>query len=153
VERFKKGNNPSCVTQCFRCYCSSHTANPISKVHNHPGVLLMPVQSLNRGNRPRSPTLDEDEDGDADDSKWWESDNADTGEFGNVESGFKLVLLLHILAYAHQQGEKVLVFSSCLRSLDFIETVLAKPDWSSIVPSLKTFPKIGGYEKDREFVR
>ena len=66
------------------------------------------------------------------------------------------MLLLHILLEAQAVGDKVLVFSQCLKTLDYIEYVLGLDDWVEHVSSLaSSFPggKRGGWKKDVDFLR
>jgi SNF2 family DNA or RNA helicase len=65
-------------------------------------------------------------------------------------------LFSHVIrAYASKLGEKVLVFSQCLRTLDYIEQVLALDDWKSRVPSLSCFKgmQLGRWKKSRDYLR
>jgi len=91
-------------------------------------------------------------------SEWWKKalTSAETKMLKSVQNGFKIELLLHILAYAVKLGDKVLVFSLSLKTLDFIEEVLSLDDWSSHIPSIaSSFPndKIGKWKKGRDFLR
>jgi len=118
--------------------------------------------SSNNAKSPRSsPTLDEGEDVavvSVKDSEWWtgvlkpsERENLDA-----VENSSKVIMLLHILAYSDKIGDKVLVFSQCLKTLDFVEHVMQLEDWTSHVKSLKKhFPgqKLGGWKRDIDFLR
>lgn len=73
-----------------------------------------------------------------------------------VTNGNKCVMLLHILMHADQLGEKTLVFSQCLRTLDYLSEVLSEKDWSKLVPSLaESFPgkRIGGWRRGVDFLR
>jgi len=73
-----------------------------------------------------------------------------------VEQGYKVVLLLHILMEAQALGDKVLVFTQCLKTLDFIEYVLGLDDWTEHVPSLaSSFPsgKRGAWKKNLDYLR
>jgi transcriptional regulator ATRX len=114
------------------------------RVHNHPAVLAMPTSS---GNRSTSPCPDDDYD-----SLWWEPFVKDREKLKDVENGYKMVVLLQILCSASALDDKVLVFSSCLRTLDFIESVLKRPNWSSFVTTLQD-NTIGGYVKNEDYVR
>jgi SNF2 family DNA or RNA helicase len=119
------------------------------RVHNHPGVLAMPTTSA--GSRSTSPCPDDD-DADRFDSLWWEPYVKDRERLNDVENGYKMVVLLHILCHASALGDKVLVFSSCLRTLDFIESVVNRPNWSSFVDTLQD-DEIGGFVKNEDYVR
>lgn len=76
----------------------------------------------------------------------------DTESLKDVQNGYKMVVLLHVLEYAKAIGDKVLVFSTCLRTLDYIESVLQRPNWKSLVPSLED-ELIGAYEKNEDYLR
>ena len=58
------------------------------------------------------------------DEKEWYDEFIENGDDANVELSGKLVLLLEILANAEIVGDKVLVFSQSLSSLDLIERAL-----------------------------
>lgn len=63
---------------------------------------------------------------------------------------------MNILVLSEQIGDKVLVFSQCLKTLNFIEEVLGYDDWSQHASSLKlAFPgkKMGSWEKGRDYLR
>jgi hypothetical protein len=83
---------------------------------------------------------------------WWEPYVKDRERLNDVENGYKMVVLLHILCHASSLGDKVLVFSSCLRTLDFIESVVNRPNWSSFVDTLQD-DAIGGFVKNEDYVR
>ncbi|KAL3910583.1 MAG: hypothetical protein SGARI_002053, partial [Bacillariaceae sp.] len=68
----------------------------------------------------------------------------------------KLILAAHGIAKAVELGEKILVSSKCLKTLDIFEHFLSSPDWKSHIGSLKkNFPntKLGGWKKGQEYVR
>ena len=74
----------------------------------------------------------------------------------SVMNGYKMVLLLHILAYCEQINDKVLIFALNLSTLNYIEEVLALPDWTKHVPSLAAkFPgmKLGGWQNSKDYLR
>lgn len=74
----------------------------------------------------------------------------------DITNGNKCVLLLHILMHAQQLGEKTLVFSQCLKTLDYLSDILAEKEWTKRVPSLqKSFPdgRMGGWRQGVDFVR
>ncbi len=60
----------------------------------------------------------------ADEEKEWYDHFLEDGDDDNVELSGKLVLLMEVLANAEVVGDKVLVFSQSLVSLDLIEKVL-----------------------------
>ena len=51
-------------------------------------------------------------------------------------NGGKIILLLKILAHADTIVDKVVVFTQCLNTLDFIESVLNTPQWEQSIPNL-----------------
>lgn len=55
------------------------------------------------------------------------------------------------------KGDKVVVFSQCLKTLDYIESVIKLPDWGSRIPGLKRFSKngqtFGGWKIGRDYLR
>ena len=128
----------------------------IKPISNHPYCLLMPSR-----NQPAKGSLDSSDSFESPPTtSWWEStlkqEGVDPLESGlAVESGYKIVLLLHILAKSEQLGEKVLVFSQSLKSLDYIERVLALHDWKTAVPSLRCFAdrRLGGWANSRDYLR
>ena len=76
-------------------------------------------------------------------------------ELKKIDGGYKVVLLLYILAMAEARDEKVLVFSGCLKTLDFVSDVLQSDDWRSLVPGLPVpeGEKVGGWEQGIDFLR
>jgi Helicase conserved C-terminal domain/CW-type Zinc Finger len=91
------------------------------------------------------------------DTNWWQKvPKAPVAKLKDLKNGNKFVALLHILAFCSEIGDKVLVFSQCLKTLDFIEEVLAYEDWNKHLPSLsKSFDKkrFGGWKKDIDYLR
>ena len=68
----------------------------------------------------------------------------------------KFIVLAHILAMAFQAGEKTLVYSNCLKTLDLVENLFATKDWKPSVGSLKdSFQnlKLGDLKRNRDYVR
>jgi transcriptional regulator ATRX len=113
----------------------------------------MPQAYSNNGLTP--PTPDDDEDGEDEvesDPSWWVPFVKDREGLKDAENGYKIVVLLHILAYAKAVGDKVLVFSSCLRTLNYIESVLERSNWSTFVSSLDD-DSIGAYKKNEDYFR
>ena len=84
--------------------------------------------------------------------EWWRKTiewHGGVEKLKEVENGYKVVLLLHILVQAQVLGDKVLVFAQCLKTLDFIENVLSLDDWAEHVPSLaSSCGKHGGWKKN-----
>ena len=64
----------------------------------------------------------------------------------------KLTILAHILAFALQKGDKILIYSKDLKTLDMVELFLGERDWRKQV-NLGTFGKLGGWEKNKDFAR
>ena len=54
-------------------------------------------------------------------------------------------------------GDKVVVFSQCLKTLDYIESIIKTPDWGSMLPGLKHLSKrgesIGGWKNGSDYLR
>jgi SNF2 family DNA or RNA helicase len=116
----------------------------LSPVHNHPSCLLKysAVEGMNKMT-----------------SKIWCRKHltlqSEAEELEKITGGNKIVLLLHLLAYAEVLGEKVLIFSQYLPTLNYIEGVLNSRDWISQVPSLSCFSgqRLGEWEKGRHYLR
>lgn len=156
----------------------------VRPIHNHPGTLLLGGGNFATASEPMATTEDATEIVDevtlAVDSNqasrdlppmgpsqstngeeaWWRTTVERQGgveKLNEVEQGYKVVLLLHILMEAQSIGDKVLVFSQCLRTLDFLEKVLGLQDWFDHVPGL-TLPskpgiKRGGWKKGCDYLR
>jgi SNF2 family DNA or RNA helicase len=91
------------------------------------------------------------------DELWWRPVLAKRGEheFKKVEQGKKIVFLLHILAYSQDIGDKVVIFSQSLPTLDFLENILSR-DWSVYVNEgnkLSPSIKLGGWKKQLDYYR
>eukprot|EP00536_Pseudo-nitzschia_multiseries_P009251 jgi/Psemu1/325559/estExt_fgenesh1_pg.C_2530022 len=74
----------------------------------------------------------------------------------NIESGNKCIVLLHILVQANMLGEKTVVFSQSLKTLDFLSNMLASKNWQDLCPSLdQSFPDhpMGGWVQGKDFLR
>ena len=77
------------------------------------------------------------------------------GKWGG-ESGYKIVLLLQILCYADMIGDKVVVFTQCLKTLDYIETILSTLSWEKKLPILSSISPgktWGPWRKNIEYLR
>jgi SNF2 family DNA or RNA helicase len=91
--------------------------------------------------------------------EWWRKTaerNGNVESLKDIENGYKVVLFLHILVQAQELGDKVLLFSQCLRTLDFIEEVLNLDDWGKHAPSLiSSFPsaKFRAWRKNVDYLR
>ena len=88
---------------------------------------------------------------------WWKPVAASKGEdeFTKIEQGKKIILLLQILAHSQELGDKVVVFSQSLPTLDFIENIL-NTDWEVHVHNRKNLCpqlKLGGWEKQQDYYR
>lgn len=90
------------------------------------------------------------------DYSWMEKSVAKMGfgeyQLKSIKHGHKVFLLLQILAHAHSVGDKVVVFSQCIKTLDFIETVL-KSDWASFCPGHETNIHLGSWKKGNDYLR
>jgi transcriptional regulator ATRX len=147
----------------FSIICNhQYDTQALRPINNHPGCIIVKAnEDLDRENSAKKKSANsedkEEKDDDPDNRQFHDSIRENRGDevLLNVDSGAKFVLLLHLLALAAQQNEKVLIFSNCLRTLSFIETVLGYPDWKEHVPSLaSTFPDaLGGWEKGKDFYR
>lgn len=89
---------------------------------------------------------------------WLVEDGLKANEYRNLNQSRnspKLILLAHGIAKSLELGEKVLVSSKCLKTLDIIENFLSAPDWKSQIGSLKAFAsqKLGGWKKGKDYVR
>ena len=77
----------------------------------------------------------------------------DKSKMRSVRHGNKIFLLLQILANADAVGDKVVVFSQCLRTLDFIEKVLGTADWARFCKGHESKPGLGSWRKGFEYLR
>eukprot|EP00521_Asterionellopsis_glacialis_P009627 CAMPEP_0195287036 /NCGR_PEP_ID=MMETSP0707-20130614/4268_1 /TAXON_ID=33640 /ORGANISM="Asterionellopsis glacialis, Strain CCMP134" /LENGTH=846 /DNA_ID=CAMNT_0040346755 /DNA_START=56 /DNA_END=2596 /DNA_ORIENTATION=- len=88
--------------------------------------------------------------------QWWEPVANKKGvEFCDIKHGYKVVLLLQVLAHAQAIDDKVVVFSKCLRTLDFIESIL-NLDWGSRLRRFVSIPSIEGltsWQKNIDYLR
>uniref|UniRef100_A0A7S3L215 ATP-dependent helicase ATRX n=1 Tax=Amphora coffeiformis TaxID=265554 RepID=A0A7S3L215_9STRA len=119
----------------------------LAPINNHPATLLADAADDPKSDRDDVMTV----------KSWWNKIRKKFGahELKKIDGGYKVVLLLYILAMAEARDEKVLVFSGCLKTLDFVEEVLQSEDWRSLVPGLP-FPegaKIGGWVSGSDFLR
>ncbi len=88
--------------------------------------------------------------------EWWSKVLSKHPNMSDVENGGKVILLLQILIHADTIGDKVLVFSQCLKTLDFIEQVLQTSDWSLHLPciaDLNPGKRYGNWRKNIEYLR
>ena len=77
----------------------------------------------------------------------------DKSKLSSVRHGNKIFLLLQILANADAVGDKVVVFSQCLRTLDFIEKVLGTSDWARFCKGHERKPGLGSWKKGIDYLR
>lgn len=86
---------------------------------------------------------------------WMDRILAKTNEtaFTSVKNGYKIFLLLQILANANCLGDKVVVFSQCLKTLDFIETVLNTHDWARFCKGFENDNTLGSWKKGVDYLR
>ena len=101
--------------------------------------------------------VDDDDRNITDSDEWWRPTIEKHGEdvVKLVANGNKVVLLLHILTYAQQAGDKVVIFSNSIATLDYLEYVLAL-DWKEHIPSLSSVSPnvtLGRWRKTKEYVR
>jgi hypothetical protein len=90
---------------------------------------------------------------------WWRAtiDIEGENQVKRVKCGYKVVLLLHILTFAEQMGDKVVIFANSIATLNYLEYVLAL-DWKESVPSLATIASsssgtLGRWQKAKDYVR
>lgn len=133
------------------------TYSEMRPINNHPASLLFPSaaklqrsSSNNEGDQNTATTTAA--------NAWWKTTVEREGieEVKNVMNGYKIVLLLHILAHSDSMNDKVLIFANCLSTLNYIEYVLSLDNWSEHVPSLaEKFPgvKLGGWQKSKDYLR
>jgi hypothetical protein len=121
----------------FRAY------KALAPINNHPATLLKKRKD------------DDDDTGKI--KPWWAKLRKRFGDeaLSSVDAGYKIILLLQLLVMAEQQGEKVLVFSGCLKTLDYLEEVLQSEDWRSAVPGVVALDtsEFGAWEKDTHYFR
>lgn len=165
---FANYKNKKGISNFFKTY------QMVRPVHNHPGTLLlggMDVQETDFNLEtvdddveyvppPRKDVAMSGPKSDDNEEDWWRKTAERQGgaeKFNEVEKGYKVVLLLHILMEAQLIGDKVLVFSQCLRTLDFLEYVLGLEDWLDHVPTLQSSliagVKRGGWTKGCDYLR
>lgn len=92
--------------------------------------------------------------------KWWKPVHDKTGDddFMDIREGGKIVLLLEILTYADILGDKVVCFTQCLKTIDYIERVLNSPDWGKTIPTIAALEAAEGrtwgqWRRNREYLR
>jgi len=68
----------------------------------------------------------------------------------------KCELLVEIIAHSVVLGDKIVVFSQCLKSLNFIEELLQRSNWENKLPALKNLKKKyswGPWKKGIDYLR
>ena len=123
-------------------------------IHNHPGGLLF---GKDRDGQDKEQGKIAEEESESLRS-WWNSivEKYDGEKLSQVEHGFKIVLVLHILVLSARKNEKVVIFSQCLKTLDFLEDVLGR-DWLECCPSLGSLlgdnSTFKGWTRGKELLR
>lgn len=94
-----------------------------------------------------------------DENKKWLGDALTERECEKLEDhrgSPKFVILAHILAMAHKAGEKTLVYSKSLKTLDKVESLLQSPDWLTEVGYPKNAAReiavVGCWKKNKEYL-
>ena len=98
-------------------------------------------------NAEKSPTTNTEN---CQEKRWWADIYAKHQNMAEVKNGSKMILLVNILTLAASMGEKVLVFSQCLKTLDYIENLLQQPNWGQNVPGKENR---GRWSKDTDYLR
>ena len=91
----------------------------------------------------------------AEDSWWKPVFRKKEEAFHKIEQGKKIVLLLQILALSQEAGDKVVIFSQSLPTLDYIENIL-KTEWWVYVRNrnkLSSTLKLGKWENQVDYYR
>ena len=97
---------------------------------------------------------------DVEEEKWWKPVHDKTGDddFKDMRESGKIVLLLQILAHADLIGDKVVCFTQCLKTIDYIESVLNSPDWGKTIPAIESLGAADGrtwgqWQRNRDYLR
>ncbi len=135
-------------------------------VSNHPGILIeaLPTKSAftkakeSQNHQPKDGDMISDEEQVVQQTStlWWDKVYKENPKMADICHGNKMVLLIQILAQAESIGDKVVVFSQSLDTLNFIEKALQKPDWSMMVPKITDIDGKkgwGNWEKNRDYLR
>jgi SNF2 family DNA or RNA helicase len=87
--------------------------------------------------------------------QWMESviSKMDKSSISSVKHGHKIFLLLQILAISESLGDKVLVFTQCLKTLDLIETVLTSSNWARYCCGQEKNKSLSNWKKGTDYVR
>lgn len=67
--------------------------------------------------------------------------------------GKKAYLMLNILAQSIAVGDKVVIFTQCLGTLNYIEEILETPSWGGYCIGHEKNPSLGGWRKGFDFLR
>jgi len=117
-------------------------------VLNHPGCLK--IAQGGRGEKTTFQKLSDQKD-------WLSRINATEEEkLHFAKNSPKFIILAHILAIGFRSGEKTLIFSKCLKTLDLLELFLSSNDWKRKIGSLKddfADIKLGGMKKNQDYLR
>jgi hypothetical protein len=112
---------------------------------NHPGCLKLSKRK--KGKELTWKSLDEAED------EWYIEAGLKDKEFASMheaKNSPKLIILAHIIAFALLYGDKTLIYSDNLGTLDIIEWFLSQDDWRKHAHSLGRYDqfkslKLGGW--------
>jgi SNF2 family DNA or RNA helicase len=77
----------------------------------------------------------------------------DESSVRSVKHGHKIFLLLQILAISESLGDKVVVFTQCLKTLDLIETVLTSSNWARYCCGQEKNSSLSNWKKGTDYVR
>ena len=127
--------------------CTGRSYAELAPVLNHPGCL-----KIAQGGRGVNATFQE-----LSEAAWLSSvEESKKRNLLSTRNSPKFIILAHILAMAFRSGEKTLIFSKCLKTLDLLELFLSSEDWKAQIGSLKTEfvdQRPGGMKKNRDYLR
>ncbi|CAA9999323.1 unnamed protein product, partial [Nesidiocoris tenuis] len=103
------------------------------------------VKSDSNGKKPRRAASEPEEEPAAPQKQWW-SDIIDESDFEDIQKSSKLYLFFTILKFCEEIGDKLLLFSQSLYTLDLIEYFLEKVDSETQKPEEERHPGIKGFE-------
>jgi transcriptional regulator ATRX len=174
-EMFPVNNHPGCLL--VRSLSRQQSRDDKSKKHSTETRRIVKTENISsdQSNHDVIYLLDSDEEEDDDvfasklkalvpaqsditpsEKEWWRKVLSKHPNMSDVENGGKIVLLLQILVHADIIGDKVLVFSQCLKTLDFIEQVLQMNDWALHLPSIANLnpeKRYGNWRKNIDYLR
>ena len=136
-KKFEKHEKVGMIEQCLR----------LRPVYNHPGCLLMKSRSTKATNANANGSIERE---------WWHRIYEKHPNLTDIRNGGKIFLLLQIVAHADLIGDKVVVFSQSITTLDFIETVLNSSRWEDHVRALNTLRSNytwGPWKKNKQYLR